>query len=42
MPNDPKDKVLVCLDAGIATEDNLLRIKVQQELAAEQRRHGGV
>lgn len=27
MPNDPKDKVLVCLDAGIATEDNLLRIK---------------
>ena len=27
VPNDPKDKVLVCLDAGIATEDNLLRIK---------------
>jgi len=27
VPNDPKDKVLVCLDAGIATEDNLLKIK---------------
>lgn len=27
VPNDPKDKVLVCLDAGIATEDNLQRIK---------------
>ena len=27
MPNDPKDKVLVCLDAGIATEDNLKKIK---------------
>ena len=27
VPNDPKDKVLVCLDAGIATEENLLKIK---------------
>ena len=27
VPNDPKDKVLVCLDAGIATEDNLQKIK---------------
>ena len=27
VPDDPKDKVLVCLDAGIATEDNLQRIK---------------
>lgn len=27
MPNDPKEKVLVCLDAGIATEDNLTKIK---------------
>ena len=27
VPNDPKDKVLVCLDAGIATEENLQRIK---------------
>ena len=27
VPNAPKDKVLVCLDAGIATEDNLQRIK---------------
>ncbi len=27
VPNDTKDKVLVCLDAGIATEDNLQRIK---------------
>ena len=27
MPNDPKNKVLVCLDAGIATEDNLKKIK---------------
>ncbi|MBQ0050340.1 MAG: IS1634 family transposase [Bacteroidales bacterium] len=27
MPNDPKDKVLVCLHAGIATEDNLQKIK---------------
>lgn len=27
MPNDSKDKVLVCLDAGIATEDNLEKIK---------------
>lgn len=26
-PSDPKQKVLVCLDAGIATEDNLARIK---------------
>ena len=27
VPNDPKDKILVCLDAGIATEDNLQKIK---------------
>lgn len=27
VPDDPKDKVLVCLDAGIATEENLQRIK---------------
>ncbi|OYP60640.1 transposase [Prevotella sp. P2-180] len=27
VPNDPKDKVLVCLDAGIATEENLRKIK---------------
>ena len=27
VPNDPKDKVLVCLDAGIATEENLQKIK---------------
>ena len=27
MPNDPNDKVLVCLDTGIATEDNLEKIK---------------
>ena len=27
VPNAPKDKVLVCLDAGIATEENLQRIK---------------
>ena len=27
MPNEPKDKVLVCLDAGIATEENLQKIK---------------
>ena len=27
VPDDPKDKVLVCLDAGIATEDNLQKIK---------------
>ena len=27
VPNDPKDKVLVCLDAGIATEENLGKIK---------------
>ena len=27
VPNDPKDKVLVCLDAGIATEENFQRIK---------------
>jgi transposase len=27
VPNDPREKVLVCLDAGIATEDNLQRIK---------------
>ena len=27
VPNDPKDRVLVCLDAGIATEDNLQKIK---------------
>ena len=27
VPDDPKDKVLVCLDAGIATEDNLQRIQ---------------
>ena len=27
VPDDPKDKVLVCLDAGIATEENLLKIK---------------
>ena len=27
MPADPKDKVLVCLDAGIATEANLQKIK---------------
>ena len=27
VPNDPKDKVLVCLDAGIATEETLQRIK---------------
>ena len=26
-PSDPSQKVLVCLDAGIATEDNLKRIK---------------
>ena len=26
VPDDPKDKVLVCLDAGIATEDNLQKI----------------
>ena len=27
VPDDPKDKVLVCLDAGIATEENLQKIK---------------
>lgn len=27
MPGTPKEKVLVCLDAGIATEDNLKKIK---------------
>ena len=27
VPDDLKDKVLVCLDAGIATEENLLKIK---------------
>lgn len=27
VPNDPKEKVLVCLDAGIATDDNLQKIK---------------
>ena len=27
VPNDSKDKALVCLDAGIATEDNLQKIK---------------
>lgn len=27
VPNEPKDKVLVCLDAGIATEENLQKIK---------------
>ena len=27
IPNNPKEKVLVCLDAGIATEDNLQKIK---------------
>lgn len=27
VPGDPKDKVLVCLDAGIVTEDNLKKIK---------------
>ena len=27
VPNDPKEKVLVCLDAGIATEENLQKIK---------------
>lgn len=27
VPDDPKDKVLVCLDAGIATEENLSIIK---------------
>lgn len=27
VPNNPKEKVLVCLDAGIATEDNLQKIK---------------
>ena len=27
VPNDPRDKVLVCLDAGIATEENLQKIK---------------
>lgn len=26
-PSDPKQKTLVCLDAGIATEDNLAKIK---------------
>lgn len=26
-PSDPKQKILVCLDAGIATEDNLAKIK---------------
>lgn len=27
VPNDPNNKVLVCLDAGISTEENLLKIK---------------
>lgn len=27
VPNNPKEKVLVCLDAGIATDDNLQKIK---------------
>ena len=27
VPADPEQKVLVCLDAGIATEDNLMKIK---------------
>ena len=27
VPNDPREKVLVCLDAGVATEDNLRKIK---------------
>lgn len=27
VPDDPKDKVLVCLDAGIAMEENLQKIK---------------
>ncbi|MEI3531321.1 MAG: transposase [Bacteroidaceae bacterium] len=27
VPDDPKDKVLVCLDAGIATEEDLQKIK---------------
>ena len=27
VPNDPRDKVLVCLDAKIATEENLHKIK---------------
>lgn len=27
VPNDSNNKVLVCLDAGISTEENLLKIK---------------
>ena len=27
VPNNPRDKVLVCLDAKIATEENLHKIK---------------
>ena len=27
VPDDPKDKTLVCIDAGIATEENLQKIK---------------
>lgn len=32
--DDPKDKVLVCLDAGIATEENLQRIKATTTCAS--------